>query len=135
MSLYETVVRDIKGLFREEDELSKEMNEAGTKTVFGRKGLASFAVKDNGEHVTVLLSKSVIDPLLHTNVVTKALYLAWGSMTIGPVARTRLKLGFRVISFKFHRQAYLERKEMLLSLFRLTIDMHEVNYYGLEIMM
>ena len=139
MSLYETVVRDIEGLFREGDELLKEENGDKTATAFGRKGLGSMLVEDNGEDVIVHLTESVVNPLLHTNYNTKprTLYLAWGGMNTIPVVSTAMFPGNPFPSFAFHfdRQVYLERKEMLLSLFRLTIDMHEVNYYGPEIMM
>jgi hypothetical protein len=137
MSLYETVVRDIEGLFQEGDDLLKEENGDKTATAFGRKGLGSMLVEDNGEDVIVHLTESVVNPLLHTNYNTKprTLYLAWGGMCMSPVMSTSTFPGnpFPSIAFHFQRQAYLERKDMLLSLFRLTIDMHEVNFFGPEI--
>lgn len=131
MSLYEMIVRDIEGLYRAEDELLKEEGESGMDMAFGKKGLGSLVLENYGEDDVMLhLSEHVMTPLVHTKWDTKEEYLAWGNMTLEAVMWTVWKSHFPVISFRVQREVYEARKDIFLSLFRLTMDMHEVTSYN-----
>lgn len=134
MSLFETVIGDIEGLYPEG--LGVEPVQGSSWTLLRKNGYNGLSLLQDGtDMVVVCVQGKTMEPILTGPDQAGERQLVWDQMSVGPVMDDDVfpvMIPGSVLHFAITAPEYARLRTTYLTLFRLALDMHEVNLNGAE---